>query len=633
MKKKAAYSLFLAILLVSLMCSVFSGTFKTALGEDSTVSITNVMLQQSFVEQGFTLPVTVTIQNSGSVSEVANVQLFANSTSIFNGTLSLDSLASGTLTCPVDTDGLSIGKYTITASAISSSEPNLTPSTISGGTFGVTYLGDLNGDFKVNFNDLVIFAADYTAYFTNGIYTPAIDFYHDSQINFKDLQLFVSTYTAYWNSLAQQAPTSPPTSAPVTSYNYYMDISGSNYQILNSAQSDIYESTSSASAFNYMINLCTSGCVVEVKSGAYSVAASWWDAYLSDYNEISGVTVDFASGAILTAVTDLNAPVIYIYGCSNDTINGVTINANGANQVPGSGNIGSPQGIEVVDCSNTKIENAVIYNARVFGVSIADDASTTNTFTNDGVVNSTLYCTYGSGSVNDGWNGIQLGNNIEYLTDLYAINNVIYGWSDVGISNIGTNSIITGNYLHDLNGANQDTGNGGDAHWGIADESGGGGSGGSSGYALIAGNTITNCGATTGGPGAGIAIDSDYNIVSGNTLTNCNIGGCGASLYLTGTASYCIVEFNSINGHSDVGIALLDSSCVDNTVYGNTFSGCTTNISNSGTNTIYTAPSIVVVTVTSSPLGSSFIRVNNVSEPYLPYTFAGYGWKHRHFNR
>ena len=77
--------------------------------------------------------------------------------------------------------------------------------------------------------------------------------------------------------------------------------------------------------------LCSSGCVVEVESGAYTVDASWWDAYLSDYNEINGVTVDFASGAVLTAATDLNAPVIYIYGCSNDIINGVTINANGAN--------------------------------------------------------------------------------------------------------------------------------------------------------------------------------------------------------------------------------------------------------------------------------------------------------------
>src|SRR5208282_3799987 len=200
MKKKAAYSLFLAILLVSLMCSVFSGTFKTALAEDSTVSITNVMLQQSFVEQGFTLPVTVTIQNSGSVSEVANVQLFPNSTSIFNGTLSLGSLASGTLTCPVDTDGLSIGKYTITASAVSSSEPNVTPSTMSGGTFGVTYLGDLNGDFQVNFQDMLIFVAEYTAYFTDGTYFPAIDYSHEGTINFNDITLFEGYYFAYWSS-------------------------------------------------------------------------------------------------------------------------------------------------------------------------------------------------------------------------------------------------------------------------------------------------------------------------------------------------------------------------------------------------------------------------------------------------
>ena len=44
-----------------------------------------------------------------------------------------------------------------------------------------------------------------------------------------------------------------------------------------------------------------------------------------------------------------------------------------------------------------------------------------------------------------------------------------------------------------MNGNSQDPGNGGDARWGIADEGGGGSS--SNSYALIAQNTISNCGA------------------------------------------------------------------------------------------------------------------------------------------
>src|SRR5208283_3073133 len=56
----------------------------------SNIVATNITLEptytanrESFVESGFVLPVNVTVQNRGNVSEVAIVDLFANSTSIF----------------------------------------------------------------------------------------------------------------------------------------------------------------------------------------------------------------------------------------------------------------------------------------------------------------------------------------------------------------------------------------------------------------------------------------------------------------------------------------------------------------------------------------------------------------------
>ena len=45
-------------------------------------------------------------------------------------------------------------------------------------------------------------------------------------------------------------------------------------------------------------------------------------------------------------------------------------------------------------------------------------------------------------------------------------------------------------------------------------------------------------------------------------------------------------------------------------------------LSNSGTGTVYTAPSIVTVRVNSSPTGSGFITVNGTAE-VTPYIFAG----------
>jgi hypothetical protein len=149
------------------------------------------------VESGFVLPINVTVQNGGSVSEVASVELFANSTSIFNGTLSVDGSASGVLNCLVSTESLPIGNYTIDASVTALGEPNVTPNTISAGTVGVTYLGDLTGDFKVDSSSFFAFISDYITYWTTGYVNPAADFNHDGKIDFSDMQIFLYAYISY----------------------------------------------------------------------------------------------------------------------------------------------------------------------------------------------------------------------------------------------------------------------------------------------------------------------------------------------------------------------------------------------------------------------------------------------------
>jgi hypothetical protein len=173
----------------------------------SNVAATNITLEptytahgQSFVESGFTLPVNVTVRNSGSVSEVAFVDLFANSTSICRVAVCLNSSASGILNCLVDTSSLPVGNYTISASVIPLDELSAAPSTITAGTVGITYVGDLNGDFQVNSMDIVAFVADYTACCSHGACNPAIDFNHDGKIDYSDIPVFLSAYIDYWKS-------------------------------------------------------------------------------------------------------------------------------------------------------------------------------------------------------------------------------------------------------------------------------------------------------------------------------------------------------------------------------------------------------------------------------------------------
>ena len=75
----------------------------------------------------------------------------------------------------------------------------------------------------------------------------------------------------------------------------------------------------------------------------------------------------------------------------------------------------------------------------------------------------------------------------------------------------------------------------------------------------------------------------------------------------------------------------LDSTCTDNTVYGNTYSGCGTNFVNGGSGTITSAPSVVAVTVTSSPTGVGFVTANGSAgyagsystSPYIFYDTVG----------
>jgi hypothetical protein len=165
------------------------------------ITVTKVTLQQSSVQSGFSLPVSVTVQNNENASELANVQLFANSISIFNGTLNLSSLSSGITACTVNTSSLPIGNYSITASVTPLDEPNAMSNSLFGGVVGLTYVGDLNGDFNVNFNDVTTFVSDYLAYLSTGNYNPAIDYNHNGTINFNDVKLFVSAYIAYYSNV------------------------------------------------------------------------------------------------------------------------------------------------------------------------------------------------------------------------------------------------------------------------------------------------------------------------------------------------------------------------------------------------------------------------------------------------
>ena len=417
------------------------------------------------------------------------------------------------------------------------------------------------------------------------------------------------------------APTPTPTPASKLAglYSYIMSVSGSNYQILNSAGFVIESSTSSSIAFNYLLGssgVASSGNSVYVESGAYAVSVTW-NIY------VNNVTVTFQSGAVLTAVNNFNSEVMWIYG-HNVIISGVTINGNGLNQSPSAKRLLTGANFNdgvIFQGANDLIEYSTVYNVRTFGITTPYETACSNL----GVVNCTVY--------DCGANGIMAGDPT--VTDAYFINNVVYSCGDVGIDSYGTNTIITGNYVHDCGGGASPAppmygyNNGG---WGIGIEDGAGSGNGS--YVFIAGNTIVDC-------GQGIYVGGNYPtinyvLISGNTVTNQYDGGYGGSIVLDGS-SYSIIEFNTINSAASLGINIgygggfPSSDDIGNTVYGNTYNKCPTHFINDGTGTITITPSIVAITVTSSPTGVGFVMANGMdgygglysTSPYIFYDTVG----------
>ncbi len=170
----------------------------------SAIKVTSIFSQQAIVESRFTLPIILAMQNISNSTETVTAQLVATSNlspssqvyTIYNGPVTIDGGSSLNLNCFFDATNFPIGNYTITAYL--SSSYGLT-TTLCTAKVGVTYFGDLNGDFTVNFNDLKSFVQDYTTNRNGGQCNPAADFNHDGKIDFTDLKTFISAYNSYWN--------------------------------------------------------------------------------------------------------------------------------------------------------------------------------------------------------------------------------------------------------------------------------------------------------------------------------------------------------------------------------------------------------------------------------------------------
>lgn len=392
-------------------------------------------------------------------------------------------------------------------------------------------------------------------------------------------------------------------------YSYIISVSGSNYQVLYGSNSSlIYQSTTSATAWNYLLGtsgIASAGSTVNVLAGAYTITASW-TVYKSN------VQITFNSGAVMTMAAHTPSAMMEIHA-NGVIINGGEFDGNAANQDPSPTTflIGTPWGSYwthqngiLIYGSNCLVEYATVHDCRYCGI-VAMYGSSGN-----GVMNCTVY-NIGANGIMSGWTNVNTA---------YFINNLVYHCYDVGIDSYGIDTKITGNIIHDCDDDCPYYGAVNSA-WGIAIEANGGSTG---NYLLIAGNTISNCSTAWGNGGAGVALvggSPTRVLVSGNTISNV-ASGQWEGIRCT-SISNCIIEFNDItNFQRGIGI----NSGSNNNVYGNTYHSCSTGFYDGGSGTVTTQPSIVAVTVTSSPQGVGFVTANGVagyagSNSISPYTF------------
>ncbi len=285
--------------------------------------------------------------------------------------------------------------------------------------------------------------------------------------------LLETSVSLSFNGVMQQTSTTP-----AGTYSYIINVSGLNYQMTNGITGQVgFQSKNASQVINDAIGNLTGGGNILFGSGTYNLQGS-----ISGFYE-DNVSLAFADGAMLFVANGMNAPAINLIACNNWTISGVTINGNAANQIVAQ----TCDGIRLFACTNCLVDDANIYNCRIYGF-FAFGANSVNAI-DDGINDSKITCC--------GWNGITLGGWGGELS-LYATNDEVAYCGDVGITNFGIGDIITANYVHDMNGT---TGSN-DARWGIAAEGGG--------NDTITGNTI-------------------YNVESGVTLSSTGSGNCTVS--------------------------------------------------------------------------------------------------------
>ncbi len=169
--------------------------------------VANILPSKTVLGQGYSLSINATVLNQGNFTETFNVTAYADQDPAIIGdeitvgtqNVTLTSGNSTTVTFTWNTTGVTKGDYTITAEATPlPGETETADNTLSDGIVTVTWLGDLDGDFDVDEDDLWHFCEAFIDYYKIGVMDPNCDFDCNCKIDEDDLWTMCAAFIDYY---------------------------------------------------------------------------------------------------------------------------------------------------------------------------------------------------------------------------------------------------------------------------------------------------------------------------------------------------------------------------------------------------------------------------------------------------
>ena len=164
------------------------------------LGILNVTLSENIVYQGWFVNITVTAKNEGFTDETFNINVYYNDALITNQTFNLAPDQEITLTFTWNTATVEpYINYTIKVEIpLLPYEIDTTDNTLVDGTVMVKLMGDINGDQKVDIDDVVEMALAFGSYLGHPRWNPGADLNRDEIIDISDMVLAAINFGKHW---------------------------------------------------------------------------------------------------------------------------------------------------------------------------------------------------------------------------------------------------------------------------------------------------------------------------------------------------------------------------------------------------------------------------------------------------